>query len=98
MFKSLFLREFNIPYNGEQEFDQLSGIISDFNKYIENSYKLEKDSSYSEQEKQDILKKRYQISQNVWNLAIHPKLERMKQMDPNNVKFLPKILTIPSPK
>ena len=94
MFKSLFLREFNIPYNGEQEFDQLSGIISDFNKYIENSYKLEKDSSYSEQEKQDILKKRYQISQNVWNLAIHPKLERMKQMDPNNVKFLGSIYFI----
>lgn len=98
MFKSIFLKEFNIPYNGEQEFDELSNIISDFNKYIENSYKLEKDPSYTDDEKNDILKKRYQICQNVWNLAIHPRLERMKQMDPNNVKFLPKILTIPSPK
>lgn len=97
-FKKEFLKEFNIPYNGEQEFDELSTIISDFNKYIENSYKIEKDPSYSEDERKDIMQKRYQISQNVWNLAIRPRLERIKQMDPNNVKFLPKILTIPSPK
>jgi len=98
MFKSFFLKEFNIPYNGEQEFDELSTIINDFNKYIQNSYDIENNLIYSDDEKKEILQKRYQTCQNVWKYTIQPRLERMKQMDANNVKFLPKILTIPSPK
>jgi len=97
-FKKIFLKEFNIPYSGEQEFDQLSTIISDFNNYIENSYKIENNILYSQDEKQEILQKRYENAQNVWQKMIKPRLEHMKEMDPNNVKFLPKILTIPSPK
>ena len=97
-FKKFFLNEFNIPYNGEKEFDELSGLIGDLNNYIENSYKIENNILYSDDEKREILQKRYQNAQNVWQKMIHPRLERMKEMDPNNVKFLPKILTIPSPK
>jgi hypothetical protein len=96
-FKQFFLREFNIPYNGEQEFDLLSGLINNLNKYIQNTYDMENNILYSADEKQKILSKRYEHTNRVWQNMIHPKLEKMKEMDPGNVKFLPKILTIPSP-
>lgn len=96
-FRQFFLKEFNIPYSGEQEFDILKTLIDDLNKYIENTYKIENNILYSEKEKQEILSKRYEHAHRVWQNMIHPKLERMKEMDPKNVKFLPKILTIPAP-
>lgn len=96
-FKQFFLREFNIPYSGEQEFDILKTLIDDLNKYIENTYKIENNILYSADEKQEILSKRYEHANRVWQNMIHPKLEKMKEMDPGNVKFLPKILTIPMP-
>lgn len=96
-FKQFFLREINIPYGGEQEFDILKTLIDDLNKYIENTYKIENNILYSAEEKQEILSKRYEHASRVWHKMIHPKLETMKQFDPENVKFLPKILTIPVP-
>ena len=97
-FKSAFLKEFNIPYSGEQEFDILKALITDLNKYIQNTYKIEDNILYSEEEKREILQKRYEHTNRVWVNLIKPKLEKMKEMDPENFKFLPKILTIPSPK
>jgi len=95
--KKVFLKEFNIPYSGEQEFDQLTALINDFNNYIINTQKIEENILIDEEEKKDILQKRYEITKRVWEKMINPKLERMKQMDPSNFKFLPKILTIPTP-
>jgi len=94
-FKQFFLKEFNIPYNGEHEFDILKNLISELNKYIENTYKIENNILYSPEEKKEILSKRYENASRVWHKMIHPKLETMKQFDPENIKFLPKILTIP---
>ena len=95
-FKQVFLKEFNIPYSGEQEFDILSSLINDFNNYIKSFYNVENNLLYSEKEKKEILSKKHEHATRVWNLAIHPRLEKMKEMDPKNLKFLPKILTIPT--
>jgi len=98
VFKKTFLKEFNIAYNGEKEFDELSAIISQFNNYNKNTEDIENNVLYPEDEKQKTLKNRYAHALNAWKLHIHPRLEKMKQMDPNNLKFLPKISTIPVPK
>ena len=96
-FKKLFLKEFNIPYSGEQEFDQLTALINDFKNYIIITQKIEENILIDQEEKKDTLQKRYEITKRFWEKMISPKLERMQQMDPSNFKFLPKILTIPTP-
>ena len=49
--KKVFLKEFNIPYSGEQEFDQLTALINDFNNYIINTQKIEENILIDEEEK-----------------------------------------------